>query len=67
MKFAIQRLLNIQWKPLNRDTFFGKSSYLTIEITSDDRDNRLYGTNPDSRGVPIKRLPLYMSNTAEPV
>ena len=34
----------VQWNPLNRDTFFGTNSYLKIEITSDNRDNRLYGT-----------------------
>ena len=35
--------IGIQWKPLNRDIFFGTNSYLTIEITSDNWDIRLYG------------------------
>ena len=37
-------IILIQWKPLNRDTFFGTNSFLTIEITSDNRDSRIYGT-----------------------
>ena len=31
----------IQWKPLNRDTFFGTNSYPSVEISSDNRDKNL--------------------------
>ena len=60
----------VHWKPLIWESdiresrlighIFGTNTYLSIEITSDNRDSRLYRTNRDSRGVPIKQLPMHI-------